>query len=148
MCDAAQGEVGEPTIVTTADDNEIGPAGPGGPGFYDDPGGYRKIVGRDQCCVLRRSCPRRNFSNTLAVDPRQKRPADFSLGRHGVSQRRWGREGSPLGHGRGAKPHRLSGKSRKPTIYDAPSEYDKVGVPKSFAVIEKRNDLGGNSDQE
>jgi len=42
MCDAAQGEVGEPTIVTTADDNEIGPAGPGGPGFYDDPRGLPK----------------------------------------------------------------------------------------------------------
>src|SRR6516165_1134033 len=42
----------------------------------------------------------------------------------------------------------LTRKSLKLTICDAPSELDEVGVPKPLAIIEKRNDLGDDPDQE
>src|SRR5215468_7701673 len=31
---------------------------------------------------------------------------------------------------------------------DTPSEFDEIGVPEPFPVVENRNDLRGNSDQE
>ena len=53
----------------------------------------------------------------------------------------------PLGHGRAGRTGLLR-KSRKLTIYDAPSERDDFGVPKPFAIIENGNDLRGDPDQE
>ena len=59
-----------------------------------------------------------------------------------------GREGLSPGHDRGAKPRPHPQISETHTICDAPSELDEVGVPKPFAIIEKRNDLGDDPDQE
>src|SRR6516162_1826442 len=42
----------------------------------------------------------------------------------------------------------LTCKSLKLAICDAPSEFDEVGVPKPFAIIEKGNNLGRDPDQE
>jgi hypothetical protein len=57
-----------------------------------------------------------------------------------------GRQGLSLVHDprrQARRPHPQISETR-----DAPSEFDEVGVPKPFAIIENGNDLGGDPDQE